>query len=238
MEDRMAINRYKGKKSLKQPDEFITFSSRLLKQILLHRNKAISVLGGIVAVGLVVSGANYLSQKSEADAFLLLKQAVAKYESIQKEGSSLKTYDAVKNDLEEISGAYGNKMGGKLANLFLADNSYAAGEFNRAEVLYRKAVKDFEGDVPFEFLAKSSLGYSLEQQGKHQEAVTIFSEMPSGAGSIMGDESLFALSRQYASLGKTDQQLETAKKLIETYPKSIYIDMLKEKFPGLGQPES
>lgn len=233
----MAVGRYKGKKSLKEPDEFITFSSRLLKQILLHRNKAISVLGGIVAVGLIASGVNYFSQKAETSAFLLLKKAVVQYESIQKESTSLMAYDAVKNDLEEIAATYGNKMGGKLANFFLADSSFAVGEFSRAEVLYRKAIKDFNGDVPFEFLAKSGLGYSLEQQGKHEDAAAIFSEMPSDVGSIMGDEALFALSRQYASMGNTDQQLETAKKLVETYPESIYINVLKENFPGLGQSE-
>ena len=102
----MAVKRYKGykgKKSLKQPDEFITFSSRLLKQILLHKNKVISVLGGIVAVGLIISGTNYLSKKAEASALLQLKQAVVQYESIHKESTSLKAYEAVKNDVEEIA---------------------------------------------------------------------------------------------------------------------------------------
>ena len=182
----MAANRYKGKKSLKQPDEFITLSSRVLKQILLHRNKALSVLGGIVAVGLIVSGANYLTNKANAGAFLLLNQAVVQFESIQKESTSLKAYDAVKKNLEEISGTYGKKMGGKLANFFLAAGCFDVGEFSRAEALYRKAVKDFDGDVPFESLAKISLGYSLEQQGKHEEAAAVFSEMPSDAGNITG----------------------------------------------------
>jgi len=238
MEDRMAANRYKGKKSLKQPDEFITLSSRVLKQILLHRNKVISVLGVIVAVGLIVSGADYLSKKANAEAFLMLSKDVTQYESIQKESTSLKAYDAVKKNLEEISGRYENKMGGKLANFFLADGCFAVGEFDRAEALYRKAVKDFDGNVPFESLAKISLGYSLEQQGKHEEAAAVFSEMPSDTGNLMGDESLFALSRQYGSIGNTDKQLETAKKLIEIYPQSMYINVLREKFPGLGRQES
>lgn len=234
----MAIKRYKGKKSLKQPDEFITFSSKLLKQVLLHKTKIISVLGGIVAVALILSGINYASNKREADAFILLNQAVAEYESIQKEKTALEAYNAVDNNLKEIADTYDNKMGGKLANFFLADACFAAGEFGRAETLYRKAVMDFNDAVPFEFLAKSSLGYSLEQQGKYKEAAALFSEMPTHAGSIMGDESLLALIRQYGSMGKTDQQLETAKKLIETFPQSIYSSVIREKFPGLEQSES
>jgi len=133
---------------------------------------------------------------------------------------------------------YGNKMGGKLANLFLADCCFAAEKFDRAEELYRKAIKDFDGDVPFDCLAKSSLGYSLEEQGKHEEAAAIFSEISSDTGSIMGDESLFALCRQYGSIGKADLQLETAKKLIENFPQSIYANVLREKFPTLEMSES
>jgi tetratricopeptide (TPR) repeat protein len=238
MEDCMAIKRYKGRKSLKQPDEFITLSSRLLNQIILHRNKVISALVGIVAVGLIVSGINYYSNKREMNALMLLNKAVAKYESMPKELSPLETYKAAEIDLEKIADTYGNNMGGKLANFFLANCSFLAGEFGRAEELYRKAIKDFDGDVPFDCLAKSSLGYSLEEQGKYEEAATIFSEIPSDIGSIMGDESLFALSRQYGSIEKTELQLETVKKLIENYPQSIYANVLKEKFPSLELSES
>ena len=233
----MAIKRY-SRKSLKQPDEFITFSSRLLKTVVLHRNKVVSALAGIVAVVLIVSGVGYFSKKRETSAFMLLNKAVAEYESLQKEGSPSEAYEAAKNSLEEIVKTYGNKMGGKLANLYLADCSFSAGEFSRAEELYRKAVKDFSGKAPFDYLAKSSIGYSLEQQGKYEEAADVFSEISSDDGSIMGDESLFALSREYGFMGNTDLQFESARKLMGAYPQSIYVNVLKEKFPALGQPES
>jgi tetratricopeptide (TPR) repeat protein len=238
MEGRMAVRRYKSRKSLKEPDEFVTLSSRLMEQVVLHKNKVITVLSGIVVIGLIMAGTNYLSKKAENSSFYKLNKAVIQYESAQKISTPSEACNAVKNNLEEISGTYANKMGGKLANFYLANCRFAAGEFSQAEALYRKAVKDFDGEVPFELLAKSSLGYSLEQQGKHEEAAVIFSEMPTDTGSLMGDESLFALCRQYGLLGNTDQQLGTAKKLIETYPQSIYVDVLKEKFPGIGQSES
>ena len=237
-EDLMAVKRYKGKKSLKKPDEFITFSSKLLKQVVLHKTKIISVLSGIVVVIVVVSTVNYFSKKAEDRSLVLLNQAMTRYESIQKEGDPVKAYDAVKGSLTELTKTYENKTGGKLANFFLAESSYAAGEYDQAVTLYKKAVTDFKGVFPMESLAKSSLGYSLEQQGDHEAAAAIFSSMPTDPDSIMGDEMLFALGRQYAALGKTGLQKEISKKLIETYPQSIYANVVKEKFPGLEQPAS
>jgi hypothetical protein len=46
----------------------------------------------------------------------------------------------------------------------------------------------------------------------------------------MADELLFALARQYAETGKTELQEETARKLIENYPESIYTNVIQEKF--------
>lgn len=234
----MAIKRYKGKKSLKQPDEFITFSSKLLQHVIQHKTKFIYALAGIVFVVLTISALAYFSRKAEDRSLLLLNQAMARYESVQVESDLVTAYNIVKEDLEAITDTYKNKAGGKLANFYLAGCSFAAGDFQQAETLYQKSVSDFSGIVPFEALAKSGLGYCLEQQGNREAAAEIFSNMPDSADSLMGDEILFALGRQYAAIGKIARQMKTAEKLVETYPQSIYINILKEKFPDLDNLES
>ena len=61
----------------------------------------------------------------------------------------------------------------------------------------------------------------------------VFEDMASAP--VMADEILFALSRQYAAMGDTELQQETVKKLLETYPESIYTNVVQEKFPALAQ---
>lgn len=229
----MAVKRNKGRKSLKQPDEFITFSSRLLQQVIKHKIKIIGTLSAVVVLVLIITAVNYFSQKAEDQSLLMLSTAISRYQALQNQNGDVDAYFGTKDDLMEIIETYGNKTGGKLANFFLANCSFAAGEYESSAALYRKATEDFKNVFPFETLAKSSLGYTLAQEGDHEAATEIFEDLATAP--VMADEILFALSRQYADTGKTELQQETVKKLIETYPESIYTNVLQEKFPALAQ---
>lgn len=230
----MAVKRY-SKKDLKQPDEFITFSSRLLQQVIKQKNKIMAALGGIVVLVLIITVMNYLSQKAENKSLLMLSAAVSRYETLLDENGKVDAYQGTRDELTEIIDTHGGNIGGKLANYFLANTSFAAEDYEVSADLYRKAVADFKGVFPFETLAKSSLGYALAQQGDHGAAADVFEDMTADGDSVMADEYLFALARQYAASGKTDLQKEIAKKLIDAYPESIYTNVMQEKFPSLAQ---
>lgn len=236
MEDRMAGRRNRGSKSLRQPDEFITLSSKLLRQVIEHRNKIIAALGGIVVLVLAFSIVDHFSQKAEEQSFSLLSKALDRYDTLQNESDVVEAYSGVKEDLNYIIENFGNKSGGKLANFFLANCSFAAEEYETSIALYRKSVEDFRGVAPFGSLAKSSLGYALARQGDHKAAVEVFKELSDTGAPGMEDEVLFALFRQYAAIGMADLQQETARKLIEAYPDSIYSNVVKEKVAGFVQP--
>lgn len=224
----MAAKRNKGRKSLNEPDEFITFSSRLLQQVIEHKNKLMAALSAIVALVLIITAVNYFSQKAEDESLLLLSTAVSRYQALQDKSGDVEAYNGTKDKLMEIIETYGSKTGGKLANFFLANCSFSAGEYESSAALYRQAAVDFKNVFPFETLAKSSLGYALAQQGDHEAAMEVFEGLDTAP--VIEDEILFALSRQYAATGKTELQRETARKLIETYPESIYTNVVQEKF--------
>lgn len=230
----MASKRYKRRKSLKEPDEFITFSSRLLDQVIKQKNKIMAALGGIVALVLIISAVNYFSQKAEDQSLLMLSTTTSRYEALQSESGDVAAYEGVKDDLNKIIETYGSKTGGKLANFFLANCSFAAGEYDSSATLYRQAAADFKNVFPFETLAKSSLGYALAQVGDHEGAAAVFEDMEKSTTSLIEDELLFALAREYDALAKSDLEKETARKLIETYPESIYTNVMQEKFPDLA----
>lgn len=235
MEDPMAVKRNKGSKNLKQPDEFITFSSKLLDQVIKHRNKLIAALSGIVVLVLIISAVNYFSQKAEDKSFFMLSKAISRYEAIQSKSGDVEAYNGIKDDLDQIIETYEKKSGGKFANFYLANCSFAAGEYDASIALYRRAVADFKDVYPFETLAKCSLGYALAQLGDHEAAAAVFKDLSDTDAIGTTDEVLFALARQYAAIGKPDLQRNTARKLLETYPNSIFTNVVKEKFPNLEQ---
>ena len=211
----MAAYRNKGKKSLRQPDEFITFSSRLLSLVIVHKTKMLAGLILLVVAGLAWSGVGYLSRRSDARSLLLLSQASVKYEAAKAEKGAVGAFATAREEFARVTESYGKQSGGEMASFLLADAAFAAGEYDQAATLYRKAAADFSKKIPLEALATIGLGYSLEQKGDNEGALQVFSGMDTGAGSLLGDEVLYALGRLYGALGKADKKAEMFKKLAE-----------------------
>ncbi len=221
----MAAKRSNYRKSLKEPDEFITLSSRLLIQAMAHKKQIIVATTGFIGVALVVLFFHYFSEKAANRSLLQLSHAMAKYTG----SDTLAELDDVKDELLGIAENYGRYSGGKFARLELANLYFKGGEFKAAVDLYRQSVNDFKGYPLVEILAKSGLGYALEATGESEEATKWFESIAANSDDIMADEALFALNRLYATTGDGEKQTATLGQLIDQYPDSFYIKLAKEK---------
>lgn len=221
----MAVKKSNFKKSLKEPDEFITFSSRMLKNIVENKNKFYALAGGIVGIALLVLLFGYLSEKSANQALYQLNNTMAKY-AIK---DSAKAPDTVKRELQQLVDEYERHAGGKFAQLELANLYFKEGDYDQAITHYRKAAGDFRDEPLLQKLSKSGLGYSLEAKEAYEEAAECFEFVAAGGNDALADEALFALGRLYAALGDSDKQANVSKRLMEDYPNSLYFELVKEK---------
>ncbi len=219
------------RKSLKEPDEFVTLSARLLEQVLLHKMKLLFALGALVVIVMAVSAIGYFSRQGENKSLAALGAALAHYDAVRQKSDGAAAYPAVKDDFEALMATYGGKSGGMFARFVLADICFEAGDYERAAELYGRSADDFGENTPVGLLARSSLGYVKEQSGETDAAVRIFTELAEEK-TLVADEALFALARLHAAAGHPEQEAQAYGELMTAYPESMFVTVAREKIPA------
>jgi len=220
------------KELLKEPDEFITLSGKIIGFFIAHKNQITYALGVIVALALIFSGYRFFSIRSENKAAALLGQGLAKYEKFKNDKQPVVAYDQVAADFQLIIDKYGSKQNGKIARLTYANICYEAGKYDQAIELYKKSLKDFEKQPLIHTQVIGSLGYAYEQQADYASAVSYFEQLSSAADTIMQAEALYNLGWLYDKLGQSEKSKDAYNKLISDHQDFIYIDLVKERMAG------
>ncbi len=217
------------KELLKEPDEFITISGKIIGFIVEHKNQITYALGVIVALALIFSGYRFFSIRSENKAAALLDQSLAKYENFKNDKQPVAAYDQVSADFQLILDKYGSQQSGKIARLTYANICYKAGKYDQAINLYKRSLTDFEKHPTIHSQVVGSLGYAYEQQADYASAVSYFKQLSSAADAIMRGDALYHLGWLYDKLGQTDKSTEAYNKIISDHPDFMYIDLVKER---------
>ncbi|MDX9785637.1 MAG: tetratricopeptide repeat protein [Desulfobacterales bacterium] len=221
-----------SRKSLKEPDEFISFSSRLLKQALMHKTKILLGAGVLLGVLVLFSVINYFSNKSENRGSLLLTRLMHQYDKAVTEKGPQKAYELVQPDIQMVIDNYAGKDCGKFARLSAAHYSFRAGKFDGAAALYLQAMNDFNSSPLLKNMAAFGLGYAYEAQKEYEKAVQLFEKLSGKPDMLMDDEALFTLGRLYGLLGKKDLQVKVLSQLSEKHPNSIYTELATNELAG------
>lgn len=214
-----------SRKSLKEPDEFISFSSRLLQQAVVHKTKLLLGAGVLFAVLVVFSATGYFLNRSENQGSLLLSRLVERYDKAQNDDGPEKAYEMLQGEFESFIADYSGRRCGKFARLAFANYSYRAGKYDEAAAQYLQVMKAFEGVPMVKNMAALSLGYAYEEKKEYEKAVQLFEMMAADPNSLMADEALFALGRLYGVLGKKDMRAQVLSQLADKHPNSMYKEL-------------
>ena len=220
------------KELLKEPDEFITISGKLIGFVVDHKNQLTYALGIIVALALIFSGYRFFSIRSENKASALLDQSLAKYEKYKNDQQPVEAYDQVSADFQLILDKYSSKHSGKIARLTYANICYDAGKYEQAIELYKRSLKEFEKYPVIQNQIVGSIGYAYEQQANYPSAVSYFEQLSTAPETIMRAEALYNLGWLYDKLGQTEKSKEAYNKIVSEHPDFIYIDLVKERMSG------
>lgn len=229
----MAKKRKKTRKELlKEPDEFMTITGKLIEFAVEHKNQLTYALGIIVALALIISGYRFFSIRSENKAAALLDQSLAKYVELQNDQKPVEAYDQVSADFQLILDKYGDKKSGKIARLTYANICYKAGKYEQAIELYKQSLNDFENHPTIHNQVISSLGYAYEQIKDYATAVSYFEKLTSAPEPDLQGEALFRLGWLYDKLGQSEKSRDAYNKILSEHGDFIYIDLVKEKMAG------
>ena len=229
----MAKKRKKTRKELlREPDEFMTISGKLIGFAIDHKNQLIYALGIIVALALILSGYRFFSIRAENNASALLDKSLMKYNTIKAEKQPAEVYGEVSADFQFILDKYNGKESAKLARLIYANICYNAGNYKQAIELYKKALTEFTKNPMIHVQILSNIGYSYEQEKDYLTAAGYFEKISSAPEPIMRDEALYHLGRLYGKLGENEKSREAFNKILIDHQDFIYIDLVKERISG------
>ena len=188
--------------------------------------------GAFLILLVVIAGYRYFSNNAENKAFLLLDQAVGKYENQKAGMDALAAYEGASQDFEYIIRKYDNTQGGKLATVVFAGISYDAGDAERAIQLYEAALNYFKSDTAYQNLLWSGLGYAYEKKQDVRMAVSYFERIAAGDDPVIRDVALFNMGRLYHELGDAAKSKQAYERLATEHTDSIYYQLALEKVAG------
>jgi len=229
----MAKKRKKTRKELlKEPDEFLTFSSKLIKLAIEYKTHLTYALGIILVLAAIISGIRFFSIRAENNASALLDKSLTKYNGIKAEKQPDAVYGEVSADFQFILNKYKGKESAKLARLIYANICYNAGKYKQAIELYKTALTEFAKYPMIHHQILSNLGYAYEQEEDYSTAAGYFEKISSAPEPIMRDEALYHLGRLYDKLGENEKSREAYTKILTDHQDFIYIDLVKEQMSG------
>ena len=225
----MAIKGKSRKQLLKQPDEFLSFSRRLLAAVIQYKVYALSGLGVLLAAVLLASGIHYFGNRAENQAFALIEKGLAEYGKAYAEEGAQKAYEGATETFQSVLRDYPGRDGGKVARIIYAGMAYDAGDFDRAIALYQDALKNVDADAGFRPFLQSGLGRSYYAKKEYALAVKQFEAITQSPDPVLKEDAYLNLGFIYDRMGDTPKSAEIFKKFIEEYPNSAFLGIVKEK---------
>ena len=227
-----AAKKITRKELLKEPDEFLTLSSRFLGWAARNRKQINYAVSAVLAVAVLGSGYFYYSGRREAAAGVAFGQALAKYDRLAA-GDKAKAAKDVAADFRELIDEYGGTSNGRMASLVYADICYQAGDFAQAAALYKSCLDRFDDQPLIHFQILKSLGYSYEGLKDPAAALPYFERALAATGEKnMQDDLLFQIGDLYARLGNKDKSEETFKRLLTDFSDSPYTNLVRQRVGG------
>jgi len=217
------------KELLKEEDEFLLFSQRLMRGAIQYRATIAWGVAVFFALILVVAGYRLISNRAENNAFALLRSATETYERVLTAQGPVKALETVTEDFERILKKYSGRTAGKMARILFAEMAYQGGDPDMAITLYQQALNEVSGRPVLEGQILSGLGYAHEAKKDYRNAVDYFERVAAGKEYILRDEALFQMGRLYGLLEQPDLSIAAFKRITDDYPESIYASIARER---------
>ena len=221
------------KQLLKEPDEFITTTGKIIRWSTEHRKEISVTVAVIVAAAIIMGLVSFFTNRAENKAFALLQQASEKYRSVLEETNDpAKALEETRPEFETIVGEYSGYNGGKIARVEFANFCYEGGEYAKAAELFQKSLGDLGEDPAYRNFILSGLAYARDALEDYKSAAKYFEMIVSSDSPLLKDEALFNLGRLQAALGNAEKSTEAYRNLVSEYPDSVYVEMAKERLRG------
>ncbi|MFP4474671.1 MAG: YfgM family protein [Desulfatibacillaceae bacterium] len=220
-----------SRKQLKEPDEFQTFTAKIITYMVEHRRQLYTVAG--VITFLVVAGLflNYFMARTERKAHEMASQAEALYINYLAGAENRPELSTIVERFEDVVREYPRTDAGRSAKLYLAQVYMREGEYEKAVRHYEEVLDRFGGDEDLAKVAAIGLAYAHEQRKEYEKAAEYFRKLAEAEDKAFKEDATLGLARTYEAMGRTEDAYRVYRDFVERYPESVYVQLIREKLP-------
>jgi tetratricopeptide (TPR) repeat protein len=241
-----------NRKELKQPDEFVSFWTRLGSQVAAHRRKVIAICATCVVVGGGAWGGTVWKQHQtirETEAFSriektalapLLPEKAEEPQPADDQGPRFKTdqerLQATIKEADAFVATHASSGLGLRASLIRANALLRLGKGADAATAFQQLLQG-EADKGLRLVEQDGLALALEAQGQVDKAIEVYNTMVSEAqqvGNFYADRALFAKARLLQKQGKGKDAEKVLREILDKMPKTSLRRDIDDRLAALG----
>lgn len=220
------------KQLLKEPDQFITFSGKLIAFGRTHFKALLIGAGCFLTLLLVAATVHQISERNAYRASEAFERILAGYSTALQHSDPKSAYDLVKSDLKAFFEKHGSKKGMGLKRTVYAQISYRAGDTDTAIAMYGRALDDRDPDPAMKNLLWSGLAYAHVQKADYPPSIRYFERIAAGSEPTLRSDALFNLGWLYEHTGEQEKSRTIWRQLKSEFPNTFYEALIREQVSG------
>ena len=225
----MARKKISRKALLKEPDEFLSFSTRAVNFFNAHLRE-IQYIGFAIGIVVIAYLAGYAYLRSvNKNAQHAYNIAYYTFTQNLKEGLTPEKLRESEILFKEVVDEYGLSRVARLAFPNMAYAKFFEKRYDEAIDLYKRFIKKVSGNAQYESLAYLAIAGCHEAKGELQEAADTLSPIVERPDDPFRELAMFKLSRIYRLSGKPEKEKEILTKFVQEYGGSPFVPMAKAR---------
>jgi tetratricopeptide (TPR) repeat protein len=225
----MAATKKITRKEIKQPDEFLTLSSRAIEFAQAHTREIISGVGLAIVLGLLIWAGTVYWNKKEAQAADLVVQAQSLLHPMPKEtaeGQAVSEEAQADPEaaakalvlLKDVVENYKRTDACGVARILLGQRYYQSGDYDSAIDTYKGLLKKRNRRPELTAMAREGLAYSYEAKEDFSQALNCYEELSrASVGDVQG-WACMGMARCYEKLGEFQKAIDTYRTFLTDHP--------------------
>lgn len=223
------------KELLKEPDEFISFSSRVIRHA--RENPKNYAAGAIVAVLVVLGVLAWFAYRShqQAASHEAFEKAYQAYEEIaQQESVNPEKLDGVLAQLDQATKDYGSLPAGEMALLYSGHVLYKKKDYKGALERYSRMQKTnlVKGGLgPLVLYHTAMTRMALKE---YDQALVLFDELSKDNNSPYRREAYSSVAKLYELMGKNKEAVQAYRQYLKMFPEAPDAPFVKTRIMDLS----
>ena len=224
----------KRKELLKEPDEFLTFSSRLFNWIVTHQRQLYTA--GIVVAGLFLlyMGGYFYYRHMNKKAQELYNTAYEALASNMKPDTNTKDWAKTQDLFQKVIHDYSLSKASRLALPQAAYAAYRQKKYDDAIGLYEKFLSKIGDEPNYSMLTQMALAACYEKKGSMDKAIQLLEPLSQEKANPFRELAMLNLARVYLLAHRTEDSKKVLEEFVKEFPDSPFLPMAKALLPSVG----